>query len=156
PSRTTPRSGRVRASGGPEGRRTRVILPAAPDRARKAVVDRLHPHDDCEAVVRIYTPAEGGRRTPAFNGLRWDFPYADDPTTAQLYMIWPDVCGSDGRSLPTNQPLPVGVELPARLWVVADEMRAEVHRGRLVPGLRFYCHEGGRRVGEGVVTRLTG
>jgi hypothetical protein len=52
--------------------------------------------------------------------------------------------------------LPVGVELSARMYVVADEMRAEMHRGRIAPGVRFYCHEGGRRMAEGVVTRITG
>lgn len=120
-----------------------------------ATPDRMYP-EDFEAVIRVYTAAEGGRRTPAFNGIRWDFAYAADPPTSVLYMIWPDFCGLDGRSLPADQPLPVGVELPARMRVVVDEMRAEVHRRQIAPGVRFYCHEGSRRVGEGVVTRITG
>ena len=45
--------------------------------------------------------------------------------------------------------------MSARMTVVVDEMRAEVHRRRIAPGVRFYCHEGGRRVAEGTVTRVT-
>src|SRR5262249_3654088 len=78
--------------------------------------------------------AEGGRRTPPYNGIRWDFAYADDAPAEWLFMIWPDFFGADGHSLLTDQPLPVGVELSARMYVVADEMRAEMHRGRITPG----------------------
>lgn len=116
--------------------------------------DRLYPGDDFEAVIRVYSAAEGGRQTPAFNGIRWDFAYADDLPDGQLFMIWPDFHGPDGRSLPTNRALPVGVELRARMHVVAEELWAEVHRDRVAPGVRFYCHEGPYRVAEGVVTRV--
>lgn len=118
--------------------------------------NRIYPYDDFEAIVRIYTTIEGGRRTSAFNGIKWDFAYADDPNPPTLYMIWPDFLSSDGQSLPTDQPLPVNVELRARMVVVVDKMRAEVHRNRIAPGVRFYCHEGGRRVAEGIVTSITG
>lgn len=118
--------------------------------------DRLYPWDDFEAAIRIYSAEDGGRRTPAFNGIRWDFAYAEGQPPDALYMIWPDVYAAGGECLPTDQPLPVGVELSARMVVVVDEMRAEVHRGRVAPGARFFCHEGGRRVAEGVVTRVTG
>lgn len=118
--------------------------------------DRLHRHDDFEADFRIYTRAEGGRRAPPFNGVRWDFAYAEDQPPGTLYMIWPDFTAADGRSLPADRPLPVGPVLRARMLVYADEMRAEVHRGRIAPGVRFFCHEGPLRVAEGVVTRVTG
>jgi hypothetical protein len=128
-----------------------------PDPTRNRGRDRLYPHDDFEAGIRIYTRAEGGRRTPPFNGIRWDLAYADDgPTPPMLYMVWPDFVGPDGRSLPTDRPLPVGPVFPARMYVLMDEMRADVHRGRIAPGVRFFCHEGPQRVAEGVVTRVTG
>lgn len=116
----------------------------------------LYPPDDFEATIRVYGLREGGRRTPAFNGIRWDFAYADGQPADMLYMVWPDFLTADGRSLPTDQPLPVGVELSARMTVVMDEMRAEAHRSRIAPGVRFFCHEGRQRVAEGVVTRITG
>ncbi len=119
--------------------------------------DRLYPHDDFEAVIRVFSTQDGGRRTPALNGIRWDFAYAEDGLNPpSLYMIWPDFVGADGRSLLTDKPLPVGPELPARMFVLMDEMRAKVHRSRIAPGVRFFCHEGGRRVAEGVVTQITG
>ena len=118
--------------------------------------DRLYPWDDFEAAIHSYTTAQGGRRTPAFNGIRWDFAYAEDQSPAPLYMIWPDFFAADGRSLPTDRSLPVDVELTARMVVLLDEMRAEVHRGRIAPGVRFFCHEGSKRVAAGVVTRVTG
>jgi hypothetical protein len=112
--------------------------------------------DDFEAVIRVFSETEGGRKTPPFNGIRWDFSYVSDEGSNQLYMIWPDFFSSSGDSLPTDSPLPIGIELSARMTVVAEEMREHVHRGRIVPGLEFYCHEGSKRVAIGRVTRITG
>jgi hypothetical protein len=112
--------------------------------------------DDFEAVIRIYTAAESGRQAPVFNGIRWDFAYAERQPPGTLYMIWPDFLDDSGHSRPGDAPIPVGVELPARMMILADEMREEVHRARIAPGVRFFCHEGGRRVAEGIVTRVTG
>jgi len=115
-------------------------------------------NDDFEALIRIYSEDEGGRHLPPFNGIRWDFAYADAPPgqALQLYMIWPDFYDGDGNSLSNDQRLPIGVELPARMFILVDEMRDEVHRQRLREGVRFYCHEGSKRVAEGIVTRITG
>ena len=112
--------------------------------------------DDFEAVIRIYTTAEGGRQLPPFNGIRWDFAYADDPPAKELFMIHPDFYDEHGDSLPTDRPLPLSVELPARMVVLNDELRTTLHRSRIHEGTRFYCHEGAKRVAEGRVTRITG
>lgn len=112
--------------------------------------------DDFEATLRILTGSEGGRRTSPFNGIRWDFSYAEDDSPAPLYMIWPDFLDADGESLPADAPLPLGVELVARMTIVADDMREQVHRARIRPGVAFYCHEGPKRVAVGRVTRVTG
>ena len=120
-------------------------------------MDRLYPTpDDFEATIRILTELEGGRKNPAFNGIRWDFSYAADDARDQLYMIWPDFFSESGDSLPKDQPLPLSTELPARMTVVVDEMRTQVHRNRIKPGVEFYCHEGPNRVAVGRVTRITG
>ena len=112
--------------------------------------------DDFEATIRILTESEGGRKTPPFNGIRWDFSYASDNSCDQLYMIWPDFFGPDGDSLPTASPLPLGVDLSARMTILVDEMREQTHRARIKPGVEFYCHEGSKRVAIGRVTRITG
>jgi len=112
--------------------------------------------DDFEAIIRILTEAEGGRKTAPFNGIRWDFSYAADDSSEHLYMIWPDFYGPSGDSLPTDSPLPLGVELSARMTVLVDEMREQTHRDRIRPGVEFYCHEGPKRVAVGRVTRITG
>lgn len=113
----------------------------------------LYLYDDFIAAIRILTCEEGGRQTPAHNGVRWDFSYADD-ASGMCYMIWPDFYDANGDSLAGE--LPVNVFLPARMVIVVDEMRIGVHRARLRPGIRFHCHEGARIVAEGRVERISG
>lgn len=112
--------------------------------------------DDFEAVIRVYTPQEGGRLSPAFNGIRWDFAYEEVSGIQDLYMIWPDFFDEHGDSFAEGRPLPLSIELPARMIVLIDDMRRQVHRLRIREGVKFYCHEGARRVAEGRVTRITG
>lgn len=112
--------------------------------------------DDFEAVIRIFNTAEGGRASPAVNGIRWAFMYAENQPEGELYDVFPDFYDENGDSLPTDKPLPVGRELPARMVVLFDEMREKRHRARIREGVRFYCCEGPKRVAEGKVTRITG
>ena len=98
---------------------------------------RLYPQDDFLARIRILSPAEGGRRTPVVNGIRWDFAYAEDGEKPQLSAIWPDFCDSSGNSLASDAPLPTGTALLARMWIVFAAMRV-YHRTRLhTARLRF-------------------
>lgn len=115
-----------------------------------------HLQDDFEALIRIYTTAEGGRLTAPFNRIRWDFAYAENQSPNQLYMIHPDFHDACGDPLPTDVQLPLGIEIPARMYILVDEMRLKVHCARIKTGVRFYCHEGSRRVAEGRVTAVTG
>ena len=112
--------------------------------------------DDFEATIRILTAAEGGRINSPCNGIRWDFAYASDEPAEHLYMIHPDFYSPSGDSLTTDAPLPLGVDLRARMTIVVDEMREQVHRARMKPGVEFYCHEGSKRVAVGRITRITG
>ena len=61
-----------------------------------------------------------------------------------------------GDSLPEDKIVAVGVEMPVRMFILRDEMREHAHRARLREGVKFFCHEGGKRVAEGRVTRITG
>lgn len=112
--------------------------------------------DDFEVVIRIFSAKDGGRQTSAYNSIRWDFCYADDPPGSDRFMIWPDFYDENGDSLPTDQPLPIDKDLPARMTILVDEMRERIHRFRIHEGVRFYCLEGNKRVAEGHVTRITG
>ena len=112
--------------------------------------------DDFEASIRIFATEEGGRNSPPFNGIRWDLCYAEDSALEHLWMIWPDFMDEKGGSLPTDKPLPIGVNLTARMTILADKMRLEVHRKRVAIGTTFYCHEGSKRVAFGRVTKITG
>lgn len=125
---------------------------------RQRVTFRLYPDvpDDFEAQIRILAPREGGRRSPPRNGIRWDFAYADDAGTPELFMIWPDFRRASGDSWATDLPLPVGEPLLAALTVVNGVLRAGLHRERIRPGVRFHCHEGPKVVAVGEVTRVTG
>lgn len=117
--------------------------------------------DDFEAVIRILSAEEGGRKAPCFNGIRWDFAYAEDAARTPgavpgLFMISPDFFDQRGDSIATHRALPQGVDLQARMTVVVDESRARIHRARIRPGTKFHCHEGPHVVAVGWVTRLTG
>ena len=70
-------------------------------------------------------------------------------------MVWPDFVDESGESRSEEEELPVGVLLPAKMFVLVDQMRAEVHRKKVKIGVRFYCHEGLKRVAEGVITKIT-
>ena len=107
--------------------------------------------DDFEAMIRIFREDEGGRKSPPFNGIRWDLNYAEELPSVGLYMIWPDFLNDDGVSLPQTKSLPVDRLLRARMHIVIAEMRSQVHRSRIKVGTRFYCCEGPRRVAEGEV-----
>lgn len=112
--------------------------------------------DDFLATIRIFTPDEGGRKSPVFNGIRWDFSYADPAGPDELYMIYPDFLTPTGQSITGGSPLPTSIELPARMIILVDEMREQVHRARIKPGVTFHCREGGTRVALGRVTHITG
>lgn len=111
---------------------------------------------DFEVIIRIFPTGEGGRQTLAYNGIRWNFCYADDLPENNQYMIWPDFYDEHGDSLPTDQPLPTDTYLPARMIILVEEMRERIHRSRIHEGVRFFCVEGNHRVAEGIVTRITG
>ncbi len=116
---------------------------------------RLFDHDDFEAVVVIFTQEQGGRITAPFNGIRWDFCYAEDDANSGIYMIHPDFLDTDGNSLPLDQPLPIALPLTARFRICSSKMMPK-HQTRIQVGSEFYCHEGGKRVAHGIVTRILG
>jgi len=112
--------------------------------------------DDFEARIRLLAHDEGGRRQPAYNGIRWDFAYADASGELELFMIFPEFLGEDGQPLADDIVLPVGPWLRAKMRIVNRELRQTLHRDRIAEGVRFHCHEGPHVSAVGEVTRITG
>jgi len=116
---------------------------------------RLYADDDFEAVIRVFRPDEGGRSSPVFNGIRWDFVYAGEQPEDGPHMIWSDFIDKNADTLPRDEAIPIDVPLRARMVIVADNMR-EKHRHKILVGGRFFCKEGPKRVAEGRITKITG
>ena len=96
----------------------------------------IKPFTDYEAQVYVLSKEEGGRHTPFFNGYK-----------PQFYIRTTDVTG--------DIQLPDGVEMV----MPGDNIEMKVKLGRPVAldeQLRFAVREGGRTVGSGVITKVTG
>jgi len=96
----------------------------------------ITPHTKFEAEVYILSKEEGGRHTPFFNNYR-----------PQFYFRTTDVTGACQ--------LPSGVEMvmPGDNIKMSVELLAPI---AMEEGLRFAIREGGRTVGAGVVSKITG
>ena len=96
----------------------------------------IKPHTKFAAQVYVLAKEEGGRHTPFFNGYR-----------PQFYLRTTDVTGSIK--------LPEGVEMV----MPGDNVRMEIELIQPIAieeGLHFAIREGGRTVGAGAVTSITG
>lgn len=117
----------------------------------KRLYDRQH---EFEAEIMILRADEGGRSSPAFNGIRWDLLYTEDsPEDGRIWMVWPEFVDEAGDALPGHLPL-VG-RLRARMHVVNADAIA-VHRKRIKVGTEFYCVEVPHRVARGRITHFAG
>ena len=96
----------------------------------------INPHTKFEAEIYILSKDEGGRHTPFFNNYR-----------PQFYFRTTDVTGACE--------LPSGVEMvmPGDNVKMSVELLAPI---AMEEGLRFAIREGGRTVGAGVVSKITG
>jgi elongation factor Tu len=95
----------------------------------------ITPHTQFEAEVYVLSKDEGGRHTPFFKGYR-----------PQFYFRTTDVTGT--------------VELPANVEMVMPGDNVNMVVNLISPiamdaGQRFAIREGGRTVGEGVVTKVS-
>jgi hypothetical protein len=116
---------------------------------------RNHP-PDFEVSYRFFTSSEGGRNSgPPFQHYRCDWAYSDDDITNDgIYMIHPEFTSSDHSVFAEGFPVPSSGT--ATMWILVPAMRADIHRNRVVVGVRGYFMEGSRRVAEAVVTRVIG
>lgn len=117
----------------------------------KRLYDR---QEDFEAEITIFTEAEGGRRTPPLNGIRWDFVYEGDDVKDGMYMIWPEFIDSEGNAI--SKDVPLKGTYRARMYILNRERAHSMHRDRIKPGTSFYSMEGPHKVAKGVVLKVTG
>ena len=96
----------------------------------------IKPHTKFQGEVYILSKEEGGRHTPFFTGYR-----------PQFYIRTTDVTGS--------LKLPEGVEMvmPGDNTTITAELHTPV---ALEKGARFAIREGGRTVGAGTITEISG
>lgn len=110
---------------------------------------------DFEVRYRFFTSEEGGRVSgPPWQHYRCDWAYADEMGATGIYMIHPEFIAEDGSVLAEGFPVPWAGT--ATMWIVVPEMRSQIHRQRIMEGVRGYFMEGNRRVAEAVVTRILG
>jgi len=103
----------------------------------------------------ILTEEEGGRKTPPFQGVRWDFWYEhEENKDGWLFVIWPEFLEESGRVI-TQMDKPVPTSGKAQMWIINDDMR-KYHQGKIHVGMKANAHEGPRVVAKYVVTELAG
>ena len=106
---------------------------------------------DFQAEITILTAEQGGRRTPPFNGIRWDFRYPEDDLSEGVYMIHPYFLDGNKNPIPKGQPLSGTID--ALMFILFEEM-VDFHRERISIGTEFCCVEGSRTVATGTVSKL--
>lgn len=94
---------------------------------------------DVEVELTLLPPEHGGRRTPAGQGYRPQFYYAN--------LDWDAV-----YEFAIDTEVPLGQLVLAHLTFLSPEH----HRGRVFVGMAFLLREGNRVVGYGRVTALLG
>ncbi|MBF9220123.1 hypothetical protein [Hymenobacter ruricola] len=113
--------------------------------------ERLPP--DFRVRYRLYSAEEGGRKTPHFQHIRWDFAYEDVEISPpnQVFMIWPEFITPSGEMLPEGEPMPqYGL---ADMYILNSAFR-EFHSQHIRVGTKGYFREGGLIIGQCEVVEL--
>ena len=94
---------------------------------------------------RLFSAEEGGRKTPHYQGIRWDFAYEDKSIARpnQVFMIWPEFISATGEMLPEGEPMPK--QGLANMFIVNPAFR-EFHGQHIRLGVRGYFREGGTEI----------
>jgi hypothetical protein len=98
---------------------------------------------DFRVTYRLFTAEEGGRKTPAYQGIRWDFRYEDKAISIGTWMIHPEFLDLKGEVFPI-EPLPMLGQ--ANMFILSREL-CNFHQQYIQPGVRGYFVEGPTRVG---------
>jgi hypothetical protein len=117
-----------------------------------ALAEFLPSPPDFRVTYRLFTAEEGGRKTPAYQGIRWDFRYEDKVISTGTFIIHPEFLGLSGEVLPI-EPLPMSGQ--ANMFIFNPKLR-DFHRQHLHLGVRGYFVEGPHRVGVCEVVEIIG
>ena len=107
---------------------------------------------DFRVTYRLFTAEEGGRKTSAYQGIRWDFRYEDKAISTGTWIIHPEFLGLKGEILPI-EPLPMLGQ--ADMYILNPDLRS-FHQQHIRPGVRGYFVEGPKRVGVCEVVEVLG
>lgn len=108
---------------------------------------------DFLASIDIYPCGPETRSVPPFNGIRWNFIFAqslanDGLSDAMRQMIFPEFVDNNGDQIADKIPL-IG-KYDAKMYIIAISNDAPA----ITVGTKFYCAEGSRIVAEGIVMSL--
>ncbi len=100
---------------------------------------------DFQVSYRLFSAEEGGRKTPHFQHIRWDFSYEDEKVGKpnQVFIIWPEFVSDSGQILPEGEPMPK--QGLADMFIVNPAFRA-FHSQHAKVGVRGYFREGSRKI----------
>ena len=101
---------------------------------------------DFQVSYRLFSAEEGGRKTPHFQGIRWDFSYEDETVgkLKQVFLIWPEFVSDSGEMLPEDEPMPK--QGLADMFIVNPAFRT-FHSQHIKVGVRGYFREGSHKIG---------
>ena len=101
---------------------------------------------DFQVSYRLFSAEEGGRKTPHFQGIRWDFSYEDETVgkLRQVFLIWPEFVSDSGEMLPEDEPMPK--QGLADMFIVNPAFRT-FHSQHIKVGVRGYFREGPHKIG---------
>jgi len=113
-----------------------------------------HP-PDFMVEYEILTEAQGGRKTPVYQGIRWDLWYDDEEhQNNHLFKIWPEFLQDDDEVV-KHREVPVDTRGKAVLWIINKKMR-RYHQQRIMLGMNCYAREGPRTVANYRVVKILG
>lgn len=97
---------------------------------------------DFQVAYRLFSFSEGGRYTPAYQGIRWDSRLADE-TQPHNWMVYPEFIDADGFIIPNGPVAPVG---RANMFPLHTTLRTK-YQQLVQLGTRGYFVEGSQRMG---------
>lgn len=105
---------------------------------------------DFEVTYSLFTAAGGGRKTPAFQRVRWSFMYEEYP--GERFMIFPEIIIAVTREI-YGAGIPIPTYGLAAIWLLNSDNRL-LHHSRIQVGTSGFFVEGTDKVGVCEVVRI--